>query len=109
MKTYNALDLLLNNKRLDLISKYLYIKFNDKYKEHTKFFEEYYCAFIQAFNGFYENSDGEIKPKEGKFEFLKKFKQILKKMDMIIQNLSLRGRKKFPMAHIEYQFVRRLI
>lgn len=76
MKTYNALDLLLNNKRLDLISKYLYIKFNDKYKEHTKFFEEYYCAFIQAFNGFYENSDGEIKPKEGKFEFLKKFNEV---------------------------------
>lgn len=66
-----ALDLLLNSRRIDLISKYLYIK-----NPTNNYFKEVYLAFINAFNGFLETPNGENYTKQSKEDFLNSFNEL---------------------------------
>ena len=66
----NPYQLLFNNKRFDLISKYLLIKAIDNQYD-TDWFQEHYFATINAFNGF--NEENREKLKSGQDEFLSNF------------------------------------
>ena len=67
---HNALELLLKQKRFDLIFKYLYLKNKDK---NPKFFEDLYIEHIRAFNGFSEEHPSDGVPKETKESFVNSF------------------------------------
>ena len=70
----NAKNILLQNKRIDLISKFTYIKKNFLY--NTEFYKDLYCAFIQAFNGFCEKPSKNEKTKIGKEAFINSFDEL---------------------------------
>jgi hypothetical protein len=67
---HNALELLLKQKRFDLIFKYLYLKNRDK---NPQFFEDLYIEHIRAFNGFSEEHPSDGVPKETKEAFVNSF------------------------------------
>ena len=65
----DAKELLLKNRRFDLIFKYTYLNNHELYKSGTNFYEDLYCEHIRAFNNFYE----EYPRKESKSDFLQHF------------------------------------
>lgn len=67
-----ALDLLTPN-RLDIVAKYLYIKFRES-NINSSFARELYLEHINVFNGFVENDDSQ---KIGKEAFLKSFNNVI--------------------------------
>ncbi len=70
--TTKALDLLTPN-RLDIIAKYLYIKYYELNIESV-FAEELYLAHIEALNGFVENDESK---KVGKQSFIDNFRTLI--------------------------------
>ncbi|RTJ71573.1 hypothetical protein [Campylobacter jejuni] len=83
----NALDIFLNQKRFDLIFKWLYLQYPD-----NNFIKESYLESIRAFNNFYEENPSDNIKKEGPDAFIKRFEELftsIKKTGFISNNHSI--------------------
>lgn len=79
--TQFALDILLTQKRFDLIFKYLYVKYPCAYTRYA------YLECIRAFNDFYELNPSDGIPKKSSDDFINSF-------DQLIYNLRKQGYNK---------------
>ncbi len=73
----NAMDIILNSRRFDLIFKYIYLKNRHK---NNNFYEKFYLEHIRAFNNFIEIEPSDGIEKKGEQAFLNAFEKIYQGM-----------------------------
>lgn len=66
-------ELFLLQQRFDLMFKYLYVKYQEKYGEKTDFFKKLYLEHVRIFNNFYEREPVKNTP----FDFLNNFDKLI--------------------------------